>query len=213
VHGVHKGHDVLNVNKAHQQLTGKISEALATSQARLDEFAADSQTLERLRQDLQQTVGSGRRKLREALEQLSATLAKKEAELLAASQTWERATDEAVEKVANPAKQRAHELQELQGMFRNCSDTSNELEGVRSLNVYAAARERTEKLLQPMLGLEGGVLSQIINDAAEQLGCNYTQEAELLDGIHRLASALCIDIGESAATEPLQGHTTVGQRR
>mmetsp|Transcript_75398 Transcript_75398/g.140650 ORF Transcript_75398/g.140650 Transcript_75398/m.140650 type:complete len:446 (+) Transcript_75398:114-1451(+) len=192
VHGTHTGHDVLNVNKAHQQLTGKISEVMSTSQARLDEIAGDAQTLERLRQEISITMTHGRRKVQEVLEHLNAILARKEGEVLAASQSWEKRTDEVLEKVTAPARERAQELQEVQGLFRQCSSEvgGNELEGIKSLNVYATARERAEPLMLSMNGLEGGALSQLLAEATNELGGLYTQDADFFEGLHRLSQVV-----------------------
>jgi len=140
------------------------------------------------------TMGLGRRKVQEVLEHLNAVLARKEGEVLAASQSWEKRADEALDRVTAPARERAQELQEVQGLFRQCSceATGNEVEGIRSLNVYATARERSEPLMQAMNGLEGGALSHLIAEATNELSGLYTQEAEFFDGLHRLSQVVCV---------------------
>eukprot|EP00929_Paragymnodinium_shiwhaense_P111335 TRINITY_DN7924_c0_g1_i1.p1 TRINITY_DN7924_c0_g1~~TRINITY_DN7924_c0_g1_i1.p1 ORF type:complete len:584 (-),score=108.99 TRINITY_DN7924_c0_g1_i1:247-1998(-) len=82
LHGVHRGHDVLNVREAVKQLPEKISDLTSAAQARSEELLSIAEHAKDGSREIASICSGGRRELRSAIEKLRVALREEEQALL-----------------------------------------------------------------------------------------------------------------------------------
>merc|ERR1712232_1060261 len=137
VHGVHRGHDVLRVGKAHEALRARAGTLLDEALALEDEFAVVTDKLTWRRKEIERAAARGRASVRSAFARVRAQLADRETELLDSLDTYERDTLQRLEKGTADHDYRLGELSKLQESLRSRCRSGD---AVEALNAYANAK-------------------------------------------------------------------------
>mmetsp|Transcript_118984 Transcript_118984/g.210328 ORF Transcript_118984/g.210328 Transcript_118984/m.210328 type:complete len:558 (+) Transcript_118984:59-1732(+) len=171
VHGAHRGHDVLNVRHAHKQLSAEIVNVLNASQVRQEEHSREMQRATAARSEVDLVIAKGKRAIQEMFEKMRASLSRKEAELLQASDQVERLATAALARRTAAAEGHVRALQQAQAVLRRLDNRGDE---VKVLNTYASARGKVVRVLSPLEGLDGDVEQEL-----EDLKMKVQQSLEL----------------------------------
>eukprot|EP00929_Paragymnodinium_shiwhaense_P030546 TRINITY_DN17290_c0_g1_i3.p1 TRINITY_DN17290_c0_g1~~TRINITY_DN17290_c0_g1_i3.p1 ORF type:complete len:431 (-),score=114.04 TRINITY_DN17290_c0_g1_i3:142-1434(-) len=166
IEAAQKGRQVMKVHKAYQMLAGDVDRALEALRGRSAEQQQIRKEAESLKSDLDLIICKGKQNIQEAFQQLRAALDKKETELLEGIDYAETTATQALAKQVEPLMAHSNALQEAQMSMRKIDASSDE---VKALNNFAAAKVTVGNLVDPLNGVDGGGLMQLLGDLKGEL--------------------------------------------
>jgi len=163
----HYGHRVLKLREALQRLAAEELPRLERrARERAERNAHVAQKALALRRDLSLTISQGRQRLQEAFVRLRANLSQKEAQLQAGVEECARVADTALAARGAQVEERAREVWDCHEQLSGFHAHGDE---VRALNAYAAAKAAVVRYLEPMEGVDGGGITNVLESVKTQV--------------------------------------------
>eukprot|EP00929_Paragymnodinium_shiwhaense_P088729 TRINITY_DN49043_c0_g1_i1.p1 TRINITY_DN49043_c0_g1~~TRINITY_DN49043_c0_g1_i1.p1 ORF type:complete len:586 (+),score=92.37 TRINITY_DN49043_c0_g1_i1:57-1760(+) len=138
VHGPHRTHEVLRVDRAHEALRARAGSLVDEALALEDEFALVTDKLAWRRKDIERAATRGRASVRSAFARVRAQLVEREAELLESLDAYEADSLARLDRSSSDHDGRLDELRGMQDALRSRCARSED--AVAALNAYARCK-------------------------------------------------------------------------
>ena len=190
IHGLHKGHEVMQIKKAYPIVRDKIEEIFLSVSNKVDEIELRAEKIEMQKKDIVDQGNAAKQQVLVSFEDLKARIERKEREIIA---QIDRIIEENLKETENYAKIIIGKVKAMENISENVQRILNSSSQIELLDFYAENREKIYENAECELSTLGAI------DRSTNLRCvispsSLAEHIDSIKAVHLQISALkCVD--------------------